>query len=94
MVLSASLPGAEIRTREAPSAAANCRRTTVTIHPRCARLIETLPRMQHDEHRPEDVLKVDCDEEGNGGDDAYDAFRYGVMEGANMYGKAKALRYA
>jgi hypothetical protein len=35
--------------------------------------------MVHDPHRPEDVLKVDCDDEGNGGDDWYDAFRYGVM---------------
>jgi hypothetical protein len=26
--------------------------------------------MQHDPHRPEDVLKVDCDEDGVGGDDA------------------------
>jgi len=35
------------------------------IHQRCARLIETLPAMQHDPNRPEDVLKVDADEEGN-----------------------------
>lgn len=55
---------------------------TVTIHPRCARLIECIPQMQHDPNRPEDVLKVDVDEDGNGGDDFYDAFRYGVMEGA------------
>ncbi len=26
-------------------------------------------------------LKVDVDEDGNGGDDAYDALRYGVMVG-------------
>jgi len=32
--------------------------------------------MQHDPHRPEDVLKVDCDEEGVGGDDAADCLRY------------------
>jgi hypothetical protein len=25
------------------------------------------------------VLKVDIDEDGNGGDDSYDACRYGVM---------------
>jgi hypothetical protein len=42
------------------------------IHQRCARLIETLPAMQHDPNRPEDVLKVDADEDGNGGDDAAD----------------------
>jgi hypothetical protein len=32
--------------------------------------------MQHDPNRPEDVLKVDTDEEGNGGDDAADCLRY------------------
>jgi hypothetical protein len=46
------------------------------IHQRCGRLVETLPSMQHDPHRPEDVLKVDCDEDGVGGDDAADALRY------------------
>lgn len=49
------------------------------IFERCRRLIETLPALQHDPHRPEDVLKVDTDEDGNGGDDFYDAARYGVM---------------
>ena len=46
------------------------------IHQRCGRLIETLPALQHDPNRPEDVLKVDADEDGNGGDDAADALRY------------------
>jgi hypothetical protein len=46
------------------------------IHQRCARLAETLPTLQHDPNRPEDVLKTDADEEGNGGDDAADALRY------------------
>src|ERR1017187_5727300 len=32
--------------------------------------------MQHDPNRPEDVLKVDADEDGIGGDDAADALRY------------------
>ena len=48
---------------------------TLFIHSRCARLIECLPVLQHDPHRPEDVLKVDTDEDGNGGDDAADALR-------------------
>lgn len=48
------------------------------ISPNCTRLIEQLPVMQHDPHRVEDVLKVDVDDDGNGGDDGYDAFRYGV----------------
>jgi phage terminase large subunit len=51
----------------------------IEISDRCTRLIECLPAMQHDPHRPEDVLKVDVDEEGNGGDDPYDDVRYGVM---------------
>jgi len=46
------------------------------IHRRCGRLVETLPSLQHDPNRPEDVLKVDADEEGVGGDDAADALRY------------------
>lgn len=49
---------------------------TLFIHQRCGRLIETLPALQHDPNRPEDVLKVDADEEGVGGDDAADALRY------------------
>ena len=49
---------------------------TLFIHKRCARLIETLPALQHDPNRPEDVLKVDADEDGVGGDDAADALRY------------------
>jgi hypothetical protein len=49
---------------------------TLFIHKRCGRLIETLPALQHDPNRPEDVLKVDADEDGNGGDDTADALRY------------------
>ena len=49
----------------------------------CPMLLDCIPALQHDPHRPEDVLKVDCDEDGLGGDDAYDAFRYGVMADAN-----------
>jgi phage terminase large subunit len=51
-------------------------RPSLFIHKRCGRLIETLPALQHDPNRPEDVLKVDADEEGVGGDDAADALRY------------------
>ncbi len=46
------------------------------IHQRCARLVECLPSLQHDPSRPEDVLKVDADEDGVGGDDCADALRY------------------
>ncbi len=51
-------------------------RPSLFIHKRCGRLIETLPTLQHDPNRPEDVLKVDADEDGVGGDDAADALRY------------------
>ncbi len=51
-------------------------RPTLFIHERCTRLLETLPGLQHDPNRPEDVLKVDADEDGMGGDDAADTLRY------------------
>jgi hypothetical protein len=38
----------------------------------------------HDPKNPEDVLKVDCDDQGEGGDDHPDAFRYGVNESNNL----------
>jgi hypothetical protein len=51
-------------------------RPTLFIHKRCGRLLETLPSLQHDPNRPEDVLKNDCDDDGIGGDDTADALRY------------------
>lgn len=46
---------------------------------RCTRLIETMPYLEHDPNSSEDVMKVDADEHGAGGDDAYDSARYGLM---------------
>lgn len=54
-------------------------RQRLFIFDRCTRLIETLPTLEHDPKRPEDVLKVHVDEDGFGGDDAYDCLRYGLM---------------
>lgn len=51
----------------------------IEISDKCPKLIENIPTLQHDPHRPEDVLKVDIDEDGNGGDDPYDSARYGLM---------------
>jgi phage terminase large subunit len=51
-------------------------RPKMFIHRRCQRLVECIPSLQHDPSRPEDVLKVDADEDGVGGDDAADALRY------------------
>jgi hypothetical protein len=64
---------------------------TLFIHKRCARLLETLPALQYDRNRPEDVLKVDADEEGVGGDDAADALRYLVATKSREI-KARKLR--
>jgi len=52
----------------------------IKIFDTCKKLIEQLPEMQHDPNNPDDVLKIDVDEDGNGGDDSYDCVRYGVME--------------
>jgi phage terminase large subunit len=49
---------------------------TLFIHRNCTRLIDCLPTLQHDPTRPEDVLKINPDDDGIGGDDAADALRY------------------
>ena len=61
------------------------------LHKRCARLSETLPALQHDPNKPEDVMKVDADEDGVGGDDAADALRY-LVASKSAYGVVKKLR--
>lgn len=61
------------------------------ISDRCEKLIECLPILQHDPHRPEDVLKADIDEDGNGGDDPYDGFRYAAMaRKGNRYSESES----
>ena len=47
-------------------------------------MIECLPSLQHDPNRPEDVLKVDCDEDGIGGNYAADCLRYLVATGQQI----------
>lgn len=44
----------------------------------CLSVFDTVASMQIDPKDPEDVVKVDAID-GDGGDDLYDAFRYGVM---------------
>lgn len=46
--------------------------------PNNRRVFETLESMVVDPDDPEDALKVDADEYGQGGDDAYDMTRYGL----------------
>lgn len=53
--------------------------TKLLIFNTCRNFIEQLSAMLHDPHRPEDVMKTDIDEDGSGGDDYYDAGRYGLM---------------
>ncbi len=60
------------------------------ISARCARLIQCIPALLHDPRRPEDVKKVDTDEEGVGGDDPADGARYGVMVARRESGGAEA----
>ena len=64
-------------------------RPTLFIHRRCARLLECLPTLAHDSHRPEDVMKVDADEDGIGGDDTADALRYLVATRARSVTQRK-----
>lgn len=56
---------------------------TLFIHRRCEHLLTRLPAMQVDPNRSEDVLKVDCDDDGEGGDDSPDALRYLVAAKRN-----------
>ena len=51
----------------------------IVISDRCVKLIECIPLLQHDPLYPEKVLKVNVDEDGNGGDDPYDSVGYGIM---------------
>ena len=43
------------------------------------KVFETMENMVVDPDNMEDVLKVDADSDGEGGDDAFDAIRYGLM---------------
>lgn len=56
---------------------------TLYVSDRCSRLIDCIPGLMHDAGHGEDVKKVDTDEDGLGGDDWYDAARYGLMHVAS-----------
>ena len=64
-------------------------RPTLFIHQRCGRTLETLPALIRDPNRPEDVLKVDCDDDGIGGDDCGDCLRYLVATKARTITQRK-----
>ena len=51
----------------------------LSVFTSCPNFIVQVPAMVHSPTRSEDVRKVDCNDDGRGGDDAYDAGRYGLM---------------
>ena len=59
----------------------------------CERLINCLPFLEVDANNPEDVLKVDADEKGVGGDDPYDAVRYGLFVSGTKKIEATKMRW-
>lgn len=52
---------------------------TLFLWPACVETRKVIPRMVTDPRNAEDVKKVNADTQGRGGDDEYDALRYGVM---------------
>lgn len=64
---------------------------TLFISRRCTNLIGCIPALLSDPKRPEDVLKVDTDSDGEGGDDWYDGARYGLMEAGTGGWNAESL---
>lgn len=46
------------------------------------RVFDTVAGMQFDDRKPEDVMKMDADENGQNGDDSYDSLRYLLMSRA------------
>ena len=63
---------------------------TLKLFNTCIGTIRCLTRMVTDPREAEDVLKVDADINGEGGDDPYDALRYAVM--ANWQKRGGLLR--
>lgn len=51
----------------------------------CPIVAAQIKAMVHDPKRPEDVLKVDADADGNGGDDGADMCRYGMMAAGDSW---------
>lgn len=54
-------------------------RATFYVFSTCPITVAQIKALVHDPKRPEDVLKVDADADGNGGDDAADETRYALM---------------
>ena len=67
---------------------------TIQITKNCPMLIDVLPTLQRDPNRPEDVLKMDADSDGEGGDDPYDGFRYGLHRREDKKQKTTSRQWA
>ena len=63
------------------------------IHKNCVNLIQQIQSAQSDPKKPNDILKMNCDEEGNGGDDYLENFRNAVvMAYSNLLCDAKPIQ--
>jgi hypothetical protein len=65
-------------TRKGPDGTGGTPRLWIVDTPGNRWAIERLLEMAPDETNPDDVLKVDANEDGEGGDDVADCLRYGV----------------
>lgn len=57
----------------------NGKRPKLYITRNCQRLIDSIPYAERDPKKSEDIRKWDTDANGNGGDDALDCLRYGLV---------------
>jgi hypothetical protein len=63
------------------------------IHKNCVNLIQQIQSAQSDPKKPNDILKMNCDEEGNGGDDYLENFRNAIcMAYSNLLCDAKPVQ--
>lgn len=64
------------------------------IHKNCVNLITQIQSAQSDPKKPNDILKMNCDEEGNGGDDYLENFRNAVtMAYSGLLKNAKPIQF-
>lgn len=64
---------------------------TLYIFNTCPMLIATIPTLQHDPHYPEKVMKMNIDDDGKNGDDAYDGFGFGLLVAKRRRGGARSM---
>ncbi len=65
---------------------------TLQIFKTCPKTITGITRLVTDPNDPEDVLKVDADANGEGGDDEGDMLRYAVMEYHKLFKPRRDIR--